>query len=249
MPEKMENSLALEKGILNRIDPRVKILLFFLYAWTIAVAKDFGEAGRYAIFPLFLFFLAGFRGVKGLKLLFLANTFLFLIVISMLLTYREPPLFYIAGLSLSIPALKYGLLLIFKSNLILILMLFLISTTRVFSLFHALHHLKLPDKLVALFFFTYRYVHTVQEEYHLMLKSARARGFESKTSLKTYRTLAYILANLLVKSYKRADRVYKAMLCRGFNGTLPVYVHFKFQKRDLVFSLIGVFLYIIATKL
>jgi len=245
MPEKMENSLALEKGILNRIDPRVKIILFFLYAWTIAVAKDFGEVGRYAIFALLLLFLAGFRGIKGVKLLLFANTFLFLIVITMLLTYRQAPLFYVVGIPLSIPALKYGALLIFKSNLILILMLFLISTTPVFALFHALHHLKLPDKLVALFFFTYRYAHTIQEEYHLMLKSAKARGLQIKTSLSTYRTLAYILANLLVKSYKKADRVYKAMLCRGFNGTLPVYVHFKFQKRDLAFSLISVCLYVI----
>jgi cobalt/nickel transport system permease protein len=155
----------------------------------------------------------------------------------MLLTYRQAPLFYVASIPLSIPALKYGALLIFKSNLILILMLLLISTTPVFALFHALHHLKLPSKLCQVLFFSFRYLHTVKAEYETMMKAAKCRGFKPQNSVRTYKTFAYILANLLVKSYKRADRVYKAMLCRGFKGTFPVYNHFSLKGKDIIFAL------------
>ena len=239
----IENSLVFENTFINHIDPRVKIGIFFLYAWTIALSQSF-SCIKYGIFLLFLLILVEFKALKGLKILFVANTFLIFIIISMLLTYKEPPFFHIMGLAFSIPALKYGALLLLKSNLILFLTILLIATTSVFSLFHAFHHLKFPNKLVVLAFFTYRYIYTVKEEYSILLKSAKTRGFEIKTSLKTYKTFAYILANLLVKSFKRADKIYKAMLCRGFNGTFPLYVHFKLQKRDFIFAIISIFLYL-----
>jgi cobalt/nickel transport system permease protein len=111
------------------------------------------------------------------------------------------------------------------------------STSSVFTIFHALHHLKLPSTLCQILFFSYRYLHTVKEEYERMMKAAKCRGFKPQSSVRTYRTFAYILANLLVRSYKRADRVYKAMLCRGFKGTFPVYSHFSLKKKDVIFAL------------
>jgi cobalt/nickel transport system permease protein len=174
--------------------------------------------------------------LKQAKHLFVANTFLLFIVLSMVLTYESPNVLRVGFVSISLDGLKLGLLLFLKSSLILSLTAVFLSTSSIFSIFHALHHLKFPNSLCQILFFSYRYLHTVKEEYETMLKAARCRGFRPESSIRTYKTFAYILANLVVRSYRRADRVYKAMLCRGFRGEFPVYSHFSLKRKDIIFA-------------
>jgi len=42
---------------------------------------------------------------------------------------------------------------------------------------------------------------------------------------------------LIVRSYERSQRIYQAMLCRGFKGRFPVASHFRLRKGDVVFGL------------
>ena len=219
------------------LDPRVKIVVLFLFSWGIALAQDFSSALSYLPFVSGALIAAGREILKLFKLIFVANTFLLFIVVTMVLTYKSPNMLKVGFLNVSIDGLMYGLLLFLKSSLILILTATFLSTSSVSAVFHALHHLKLPDSLCQILFFSYRYLHTVKEEYEIMMKAAKCRGFKPQNSVRTYKTFAYILANLLVKSYKRADRVYKAMLCRGFKGTFPVYNHFSLKGKDIIFAL------------
>lgn len=235
----MENRLSQGETLLHKIDPRVKILIFFLFAWGIALTSDFKEALLFTPFVAILLMVTGKNVLKALKPLLFANTFLIFIVLSMIFTYESPNMIHFGFLSLSIDGLKYGLFLFLKSNEILVLMLLLLSTSSVFSIFHALHHLKLPEQLTQMLFFTYRYIHTIKDEYDTMMKAVKCRGFKPRTSIFTYKTFAYILGNLLVRSYRKADRVYKAMLCRGFKGTFPVYTHFSLSIRDIIFVVLS----------
>ena len=50
----------------------------------------------------------------------------------------------------------------------------------------------------------------------------------------TYRTYAYLVGMLLVKSHDRAERVRSAMLCRGFKGRFYELSEFSFQFSDLI---------------
>jgi cobalt/nickel transport system permease protein len=79
----------------------------------------------------------------------------------------------------------------------------------------------------------------IEREFQRLMEAARLRGFAPKTNLFTYRTTAYLVGNLLVRSYDRSQRVYEAMLCRGFNGTFPVYHHFTLSRRDIFFGVVG----------
>ena len=63
----------------------------------------------------------------------------------------------------------------------------------------------------------------------------KIRGFQPRTNLHTYRSYAYLAAMLLVRSYDRADRVFQAMLCRGFHGVFYSLRTFSWQRRDGVF--------------
>jgi len=78
--------------------------------------------------------------------------------------------------------------------------------------------LRIPNKMVQLFFFTYRYLHVIHQEYLRMLNALKIRSFQPKTGMHTYRTYAYLVGMLLVRSYDRSERIRDAMLCRGFRG-------------------------------
>lgn len=83
----------------------------------------------------------------------------------------------------------------------------LLSTSTVFGLVHGLHHLKVPDKLVHLFFFSFRYIHVIHMEYHKIINAMKARGFEPDTSLRTYKSYAYLIGTLFLKSSERSKRI------------------------------------------
>ena len=80
-------------------------------------------------------------------------------------------------------------------------------------------------------------------EYSRLIKAVKIRGFQAGNNLHTYRTYAYLVGMLLVKSYERAERVRAAMLCRGFRGIFYDLREFELKPSDLIIMflmLIGV---------
>ena len=65
---------------------------------------------------------------------------------------------------------------------------------------------------------TYRYIFVIEQEYQRLMRAARIRNFRPGSNLHTYRTYAYLLGMLFVRSAERAKRVHLAMVCRGFSG-------------------------------
>jgi cobalt/nickel transport system permease protein len=71
-------------------------------------------------------------------------------------------------------------------------------------------------------------------EYQRLMKTLKIRGFYPRTNLHTYRTYAYLVGMVIVRSHDRAERVRAAMLCRGFSGTFYDLSEFSFKASDLV---------------
>jgi cobalt/nickel transport system permease protein len=89
--------------------------------------------------------------------------------------------------------------------------------------------------LCHLLLFTYRYIYVFEQEYRRLVQAMKIRGFQARTNLHTYRSYAYLAAMLLVRSFDRAERVFAAMRCRGFNGTFYSLKSFSWQRRDGIF--------------
>jgi len=121
-----------------------------------------------------------------------------------------------------------------KSNAMMLMLIALAASTPIFFMGHAMHQLKIPKNIVHLFFFTYRYIHAIYREYLRLKNSIKIRGFIPKTNLHTYKTFAYMVGMLLVRSFDRAHRVHNAMLCRGFKGDLYSLKKFSFKTNDIV---------------
>lgn len=85
-----------------------------------------------------------------------------------------------------------------------------------------LARLGVPAKLAAIVHLCVRYVALIGDEADRMQTAARLRGFRPSTNIHTYRTTAQLAGQLLVRSHDRAERVYEAMRCRGYDGRFPM---------------------------
>ncbi len=227
----------MKESFLSQCDPRVKLILAAIFAFIVALTSKVSILIA-AFLPAFLWtVLARFHLRELFRRLLPLNFFLLIVLLTVPLTTPGKPIFKIGALKASQEGMLLAGLIFWKSNLILWATIVLLGTSSIFSLAHALQHLRIPNKLVQLLFFTFRYLDLIKREYHRLWEAALLRGFIPKTNLHTYRTLAYLTGSLLVRSYDRSHRIYEAMLCRGFDGNFPIYKHFFLQKRDFAFGL------------
>ncbi len=132
-----------------------------------------------------------------------------------------------------------------KANAIVLVFTALLCTIEPASLGHAFHHLRVPTKLTHLLLFALRYLDVLHHEHVTLQRAMRTRAFRPRMSLHTYRSYAYLMGMLLVRSLERSERIVAAMKCRGFKGTFIPFRHFAFSRRDLGFCL-GATLFIVA---
>lgn len=225
-------------SFLHRLDPRVKFLAIVPYVLVVAIMP--GQKGPLAalLVSTLLTALARLDTKKLLSRLVAVNVFIFLLWIFIPFSYPGVTVFQIGPLTATREGILYALSITLKTNAIVLATIAILGTSEIFSLAHALIHLKTPDKLVHLFFFFYRYISVLHEEYSRLKNAMLIRCFKAGTNMHTYRTYAYLVGMLIVRSYERSQRIYQAMLCRGFKGRFPVASHFRLRKGDVVFGLL-----------
>jgi cobalt/nickel transport system permease protein len=119
------------------------------------------------------------------------------------------------------------------------LMLVLLATTPLPSIFKAARALWVPRLLVLLMLLSYRYVFLLMEEFARLRTALRVRGFRNRADLHSYRTIGQVAGTLLVRSHERSERVGQAMRCRGFDGEFRALDDFRTAWPDpLAFMLI-----------
>ena len=121
---------------------------------------------------------------------------------------------------------------VLKSNALILWLSAFLSTIDATSLGHALNHLKVSDKMTHLFLTTVRYIDVLFIEYQRLVQAMKVRGFQPHMNGHTYRVYAYLVGMLLVKSFDRSERIFAAMKCRGFNGHFYLFDHFHWHRRD-----------------
>ncbi len=94
------------------------------------------------------------------------------------------------------------------------------ATTPVPELLDGLHRLKVPDVMVMLLAFIYRYAGVLGAQLHSMrvAVASRAPRIRRVALVRLYGNLA---GAMVVRAYERGERIHAAMLARGFDGTLP----------------------------
>jgi len=213
----------------HALDARVKVLMTLGYILTLA----FLPHGEWAA-------LAGLAGLLwwgdwqariGLGLVirraFVALPFA-LVAVSLVFARPGAPLFDLTIGPWQLTASDAGLIafisVVIKSWLSVQAALMLIATTQVVDVFLALRAFRLPTVLVAVMAFAYRYLFVLIDEASRMLRARECRsaahhGRRGGGSIGwRAAVVGQMVGTLFLRSYERSERIYVAMLSRGYRG-------------------------------
>lgn len=125
-----------------------------------------------------------------------------------------------------------------RSYLSAVMVLVLVGATPMPALLRGLRRLGVPTFLILVLQFLYRYLLVVSEQAQHMKAAALSRGasWRSWTPRRLeFRAAAGAVTSLFARSQNRAQAIHRAMLARGFQGTMPWPAEAKFGLRDGVF--------------
>ena len=135
----------------------------------------------------------------------------------------------IAGIPLSAGWLSFLTILI-KFTLTISAALLLIATTSFPGICHALRSLGVPAVFVSQLLFLYRYLFVLMEEAMRLVRARDMRSFGNRGS--GMKVVARLIGTLFFRTVERAERIYSAMLTRGFNGDMPSLIQHRFRSND-----------------
>lgn len=227
---------AFGDAFMHRVDPRFRIVIAVLFSVTIAMCHRFHTLLGALMVSAGLILAARLSPRMILKQLLPACGFIAFLWCLLPFSVEGPPVFSIGPLTASLPGVMLAAQISLKSIAVLLALVALISTMHISALGHGLQGLHLPGKFVHLLLLTYRYIFVIEQEYQRLVRAAKIRGFQAKTSLHTYRTYAYLVAMLLVRSSLRAQRVECAMRCRAFTGRFHGLSDFSADLKNWVFA-------------
>lgn len=224
----------------HRLDPRVKVVATLAFILSVALLPD-GAWGLYAGALAVLLVVAAAarlspwlvarRSLVGLPFLLAALTVLF--SVPGRVVWAGP-----LGLEVTDAGLiRFGSI-VARSLISIAAAVLLTATTRFPDILHALRHLKVPAVLVAIIGFMYRYLFVLVDEVERLMRaraarSARLPGVAGGGSLRWRAAVAgHMAGQLLLRSLDRSDRVYHAMLARGYRGELLTLAPHAMRRRD-----------------
>ncbi len=219
---------------IHRLDPRARLVMAAIFALVVAVTRH-TRTGLVGL-SLGILVLAALRPPLGplVRRLSAINVFIVFLAVTVPLTMSGSALWNFGSLHISREGVALALAVTLKANAIMLVFIAFVASIPFPTLGHALECLGLSRKLTFLLMFTYRYIHTLADEWRRLNTAARLRGFVPRTGLHTYRTTGHMLGMVLVNSFDRAGRVYQAMLLRGFAGHFTSVHRFVFNPRDRI---------------
>lgn len=227
-------------SLLHGWEPRCKFVALMALIFAFSFVRDL------CLLPVMLLVTGFFYLLSRLPFSFLLERlrlpgFFFLVVAFFLpLLSGQTVLFHLGPIAVKKEGCLDLLLITAKFLCILTTAVILFGTTPFLTTLKAMAALGLPPILVDMALFSYRYLYEIGNDLKKMETAMKLRGFRN-SSLRSAAVLAFLAGTLLVRSYERSDRVYKAMVLRGYGGPGSFRSEFKAGKGDLI-GLLGTLL-------
>jgi cobalt/nickel transport system permease protein len=110
----------------------------------------------------------------------------------------------------------------------------LAATTTFPAVLRGLEAMRVPRLLVLIAAFMYRYLFVIVEETGRMRAALAARGYRPRNALQAG-PIGRMTTAMFLRTYSRGERVYNAMLARGYSGRMPYLTPLVVRRADLVF--------------
>lgn len=150
--------------------------------------------------------------------------FILAVVFLIPFTVGQTTLWQWGWLEFKLEGSQTALLIVVRFFCILTLSLVLFGTAPFINSIKALRSLGLPKAIVDMTLLSYRYLEELGETLNTMQKAIQLRGFNRhKLNRRYLQVIASLVGSLFVRSYERSNRIYHAMILRGYgnNYNLP----------------------------
>lgn len=148
------------------------------------------------------------------------------------------PLWRLGPVAVSREGLSTAGLITVRATAAVLVMFAMMGTARFHVTLKALRRLRVPQVVVQILAFSYRYVFVLFDELGRMLAAARARGSGCAPWTRTLRNTGSMVGMLFVRSFERTDRIYHAMLARGYRGEVKTLDDFRLRPADVLKGLL-----------
>ena len=226
-------------SLIHRLDPRLKLLgsvAFVLTATSLPPGAWFALAVL-ALLALVAVLLSRIPLRAALKSSSVALPFAGMAAISLPFTRAGQTLWSATFGPLHLTVTDAGLELfatvLLKAWLSVLVSWLMVATTPFDRLLQAMRKLRLPAVLVNTIGFMYRYLFVLVDEAMRLMTARQARSVgEGRTLAWRAHVLGDMIGSLFIRSYERSERIYAAMLARGFAGEMRVLTTLAWQRRD-----------------
>jgi cobalt/nickel transport system permease protein len=243
--------LSYGETCVHRLDPRAKVIATMLFLFTVISFPKYEVVALvpFFLFPVLLMTIGEIPVWFIFKKVMLVSPFaIFIGIFNPILDTRTAVVIF--GVSLSAGWISF-LSILLKFTLTISTALLLIATTSFPGVCHAFRRLGFPSLFISQLFFLYRYLFVLMEEVMRIIRARDMRSFGRRgTGVKVFVRLVGIL---FLRTVDRAERIYYAMLSRGFQGDIPTLKRSRMAAADLTFmattiAFLGVFRFFRVTE-
>lgn len=214
----------------HRLDARVKVVvaLLAIVAINLTPARGWSALAGYGLLVAMVLAMARVRAGAALRRSLVAIPFALMAAASLPFVGEGTAVarFHLLGWQVSITDVglwRFGAVLA-RSWLSLLTAAVLTLTTRFPDILRALRSLGVPAVLAAVLSLMYRYLFVLVEEAHRLVRARDARSACDEGSrggrsvMWRARVTGSMIGTLFLRTYERSERIYQAMLARGYDG-------------------------------
>lgn len=225
-------------SMIHRMDIRAKIISILAAALIISSCRTIPAALLSAAFALLLTLFSGIPLQFYLRKIYYPVIFLIPLFIFLPFSSGGEVLIPIWIFNIYTDGILISMLISIKVISIIILINIMISTATFRDTAAALRTLKIHDKMLNIILFTYRYFFVFFEALRKMKIALILRGSKNRSTVKSLGTSANLAGSILVRSYEQTERIYQAMLLRGYSGKIVSNKVFIIRGGDVFFALL-----------
>jgi cobalt/nickel transport system permease protein len=230
--------------MLHRLDPRTKFIVTIVFILAVVITPP----ATWYSFVFYLAIVAAMVLLSRVPVLYIFKRsllilpFIGIIAISVPFMKQGEVIGSITIWSWKISVTQTGLELfagiLLKAWLSALSLILLTATTRVVDLLKGLEQLRVPRILIMIISFMYRYIFVLTDDMMRMKQARDSRNFGGRRMWQI-KTLGNMIGILFVRSYERGERIYSAMLSRGYDGQTRTLRKLKLQTADFAFGIVS----------
>ncbi|HHO47757.1 MAG TPA: cobalt ECF transporter T component CbiQ [Desulfobacteraceae bacterium] len=220
-------------------NPAVKVASLFLYCFLVVSLKTLVCSAAALMISILAVYFSKLPWRRSLQRLAAMSGFLIMFLLVLPFTSKEQPgeILLIFPLFPGFPFHLNGFLLaltiVVKACAIALLMEPMLGTSTFSATLQGFSRIGIPSPIIQMILLSHRYLFVFQQELVRMLRSMRVRGFTARTDILTMKTMGNFFGMLFINSYDRTQKVYEAMLCRGYRGDFPTFHTQEVNGKDL----------------